>query len=244
MRAHQNAPSRLSSKRTKPNSNKNEPQNNDFVSIKKSESNTICPIVVAAANNNVKSTSIESFSKLGQIVNTQSSYSTASSSSSSEEENNFSTNAATSLYMPNKYQTLQQPFSIQEYIDKRCMANIYKQPKIHNPYQTNQQLYSNPVNVSNHTNKLNSWAIPPPQLTYSQQSLHLNDTYSKANYDNSNTENMYANQTKYSPAQFSYETNYQAKYPAIVPPDSFNQHVAQQNYQFLSNNLNSYNFCV
>ncbi len=227
------------------------PQNNNNNALSKNMSSMKLTEYGAMIYDELSSNNLSTFTTTAPLLanavsmnSTSSSYSTASSSSSSEEENNFSTNAATSLYMPNKYQTLQQPFSIQEYIDKRCMANIYKQPKIHNPYQTNQQLYSNPVNVSNHTNKLNSWAIPPPQLTYSQQSLHLNDTYSKANYDNSNTENMYANQTKYSPAQFSYETNYQAKYPAIVPPDSFNQHVAQQNYQFLSNNLNSYNFCV
>ena len=256
LRSHQNAPSRLSSKRTKTSNNKE--NSNEIVNYEVTETNRTINIVPVSNNipipdlaSQLKShpneyTSQSSLPLINSSSSSCSSSSTSSSSSSSacsSEEDNIQ-NAS---YIPSKYQVLQQPFSIKEYMGNRYMPDYYRPPKVHNPYQPPAQIQ--PSQQHSNSNKLNSWATSIPQINYNQPAAD----YSKnLKYENNSTESSYISQQ---PIKYQMNSNniyenpgtatahYSSKYQPIQS-DLLYQYTPQPNYQFLSNNLNSYNFCA
>lgn len=227
LRAHQNAPSRLSSKRNKPNNPEqaddqikqvNKPienvnilnQINDVAPVIKTQTISDDSKYKPLGDYNIQTNQALTPSSMSSFSLSSSSAS-SSSASSSEEDNSVN-------YTQQKYQTLQQPFSVRDYVDTRYMTSYYKQPKVHN--QQYQQY-----------NKLNPWANRPTNLNYSMQPA--SDIYS------SNQNESAYRQYQINSGSDNYElaSNYMPKYQIPVQHDLYNNNQpVQSNYQFMANN--------
>ena len=115
------------------------------------------------------------------------------------------------------------------------MASYYKQPKVHNQYQMNQQ-----PQVYNSSTQLNSWATIP-QINYNQIPVMPTSTTDALPVQTENVHSVYNNQNAYQTG--NYDANYVPKYQQSTQNDIFAQHASQPSYQFLTNN-NTFNFCA
>ncbi|CAF1011667.1 unnamed protein product [Brachionus calyciflorus] len=208
LKAHQNAPSRLSTKRTKLNTSEQEiPTAPTYPAkvMKTSTENRIIDITnIINKDQPIEKQSNEYSSNPSSFVLTNSSSSSSSSSgiSSSEDEVN---------YQKVKYQVLDQSFSIQDYVNSNYSYQQTSMPKIHHSYPAN---YSQVYPQYSQANKAWSVQMPSQYSAYNQvypsgQQLNVKDintssytgyenqiydqTSGQYVYDNSHVYNQYGN---------------------------------------------------
>lgn len=190
LKCHQNAPSRLSTKRTKLNTTESE-ANSFKISMANNQTSEVNQNKIIDISNIVRKETVPSMDKNEYSSNPSSFILTSSSSSSSgvssNEEDSYS--YAKSV----KFQVLDQSISIQDYVKKNYANSFQNMPKVHNAYQS--QSNFSPVSYSNYNQvgKSQNWnsSYQMYQPAYPDQ-LNLNDAnngyYAGQVYDQANSQ--------------------------------------------------------
>ena len=193
LKCHQNAPSRLSTKRTKLNSNEPESGANSVsIPIIKNQTSEVIQNKIIDISNIVRKDSVSSIEKNEYSSNPSSFILTSSSSSSSGISSNEDDSHG--YTRPAKFQVLDQPVSIQDYIKQNYNSSYQNMPKIHNPYQSQANLnavysnYSQSIKNQNWNTNYQSYQPIYTDRTQTTQSDLNNGYYGNQIYDQVNSQ--------------------------------------------------------
>lgn len=220
LKIHQNAPSRLSSKRSKI-------ETDDKALKTTSTSRIVVTKAPAAAETLIGSKA----SSILTPVSSASSTSSSSSGSSSSEEETFNAEPAAKLA------TLPQAFSMQDYIGNRYLSNYSKNITVHNQYQQHQ-----PSQVMPQQAKISSWGYSTPSAQMPSTNSYYKPTpeINFANdYNNALSQKYGFDTTGYFPVQNSYSDQACQFIPqSMSNADSINVYSGQ--YGQMNGNVNAY----
>lgn len=133
LKCHQNAPSRLSTKRTKLNESETV-SNSLSLPLISNQTSEVAQNNIIDISNIVRKDSVSSTDKNEYSSNPSSFILTSSSSSSSGISSNEDDSYGFTRHA--KFQVLDQPVSIQDYVKQNYKTSYQNMPKIHNPYQS------------------------------------------------------------------------------------------------------------
>ncbi|RNA24447.1 homeobox Hox-A2-like [Brachionus plicatilis] len=188
LKCHQNAPSRLSTKRTKFSSIEQDTGNTSMtLPVAKNQMSEISQNKIIDISNIFRKDSMASVDKNDYSSNPSSFILTSSSSSSSSgvssnEDDSYAYGKAA------KFQVLDQPISIQDYVKQNYISSYQNMPKIHNPYQSQPDYNST---YPKQATKNQNWSAnyQPYQPAYSDQTIQKDLStgyYDSQVYDQSN----------------------------------------------------------